>query len=138
MFIFRTEVSTSKKFKQIRIDFVNNDFNDNLKHIRTFLDLAKKFGTVNHDMLLLKVENLEIRRKALNVINHIFKEDSREQELDQHIVSRNINCGVSQGTVLGPILFPLYLNTTGKCIKNEVVICYAMTAIVLRKKLGRS
>lgn len=42
-----------------------------------------------------------------------------------------------QSTVLGPILFPLYVNSIGNCIRNEVVICYMDdTALMFFGKSG--
>ena len=76
-----------------------------------FINLKKSFDTVNHDILLAKLENYGIR----GVINSWFRSylTDRKQTMEVYNVvseAETTLCGVPQGSVLRPLLFLLYIN----------------------------
>ena len=76
-----------------------------------FIDLRKAFDTVNHDILLRKLDHYGIRGSILNWFKSYLT--NRKQYVDingETSKIKEISCSVPQGSVLGPLLFLLYIN----------------------------
>ena len=76
-----------------------------------FIDLCKAFDTVNHDILLTKLEHYGIRDSALNWFeSYLSKRKQFVSVNGENSKLRELSCGVSHGSVLGPLLFLIYIN----------------------------
>lgn len=117
--------------------------NNSVASIATFVDLDKVCYTIDRKSLLKKMYRYGIRSRAYNLLDSYFSERKQRVKIDGlNSNYKKINIGVSQGTILEPLLFILYTNDSLESMPKDPVIGHAddtaviaITAIRMMNKL---
>ena len=75
------------------------------------MDLSKAFDTINHELLIAKLDAYGFEESALEIVNSYLTDRWQRTKINTSFSSwRELLCGVPQGSVLGLLLFNIYLN----------------------------
>ena len=99
------------------------------------IDLQKAFDTVNHNILLKKMEFIGFSEETTKW----FKSYLSNRKFKVHIKnnfsgSGNLLCGVPQGSILGPLFFLLYINDMPQAVDCELLLCADDTYLIFQHK----
>ena len=116
---FKKGLSTSIAiFEVLRKLFAN--WND--KHFSgcVFIDFSKAFDSINHSILFQKLEQYGLDNSSINLFKDYMGNRTQRTTVNGHTSDvANVTCGTAQGSILGPLLFIIYVNDLFKSVKID-------------------
>ena len=110
-FDFQSDISTKHANPQLA-NQIYEPFGNKLFTVGTFIDWSKTFDTVNHPIILKKLEIYDIHRKNRKWFKSCLGNRKEHIQIDDKYQTDfwSVACGVPQGLILGPLLFLFCVN----------------------------
>lgn len=129
----------------LTVEDLASSLNKNQQVDAILLDFSKAFDKVPHQRLLAKIKHYGIRDNLNNWISDFLGEQKQEVVLEgKHSTSSNVTSGVPQGTVLGPLLFFLFINdmpenilSTARLFADDCLLYRTINSIEDAKELQK-
>lgn len=122
---FQKKKSTEMALLDIKDKIVDN-IEKKLFTVGLFLDFKKAFDSVKHDVLLLKLSRYGVRGIALDIVKSYLENRVQYTNIgNAKSEFGKITCGVPQGSILGPLLFIMYINDIVNIPLTPDIILYA-------------
>ena len=102
-----------------------------MTNMAVFLDLAKAFDTVSHTVLLRKLELYGIVGTTIDWFSSYLSNRQQQCIVEGSLSTpQTVTCGVPQGSILGPLLFLIYINYLPQCLIHTKPHMYADDTIL--------
>ena len=103
-----------------------NRMNQNSYPINIYFDLSKAFDSLNYKILLSKLQYYGLQANALLLLkSYLYGRSQYVRIENEKSCSHPISCGIPQGSVLGSLLFNIFINDIPRAISKFNVIMYA-------------
>ena len=122
---FRKHHSTEYAVLEL-IDRVSYAMDQNLLPVNIYLDLSKAFDTLDHNILLHKLNYYGVKGNSLSLLKSYLTNRTQQLQYNDTISDPSlIQCGVPQGSILGPLMFIVYINDIKNASNYFYPILYA-------------
>ena len=99
------------------------------------IDLQKAFDTINHDILFNKVSSLRFSDRSINWFqSYLSNRSFRVNVQGKYSCIAKIDCGVPQGSILGPLLFLLYVKDMRQAVDCDLFLYADDSCLVYQHK----
>lgn len=118
-------------------DDLNLTFEKHQVACALFIDVAKAFDTVSHNILLTKLQTIGFRGPFLSLLQNFLTGRSQLVSIGNRRSSRvSLKAGVPQGSVLSPLLFNVFVNDMSKAVSTCKLFQYADDTVLLSRHLN--
>ena len=119
---FRTNHSTNLCLSFLT-DKILKGFDEGLLSGKILIDLQKAFDTINHEILLKKLEAIGFPDKCIRWFRSYLYERIFFTEIENRLSDfGKVSCDVPQGSILGPLLFLIYVNDMPQAVKSNLFL----------------
>ena len=96
-----------------------------------FVNISKAFDSLNHKVLLHKLEHLGLSERSLRLFRSYLAHRQQSVSINGELSEpHTITLSVPQGSILGPLLFNVYINSLPNAVKETRMILYADDAVL--------
>ncbi|CAK9820187.1 Putative 115 kDa protein in type-1 retrotransposable element R1DM [Anthophora quadrimaculata] len=130
---FKQGIGTMEAVKKV-VNYVEEGMKKGLYTIAVTIDIKNAFNTANWDVINQELKHMKVRRKLRDIIASYLSERSGKTKTEDGVLEIEIERGVPQGSVLGPLLWNILYNQILNLIdenENELIICYADDTLLL-------
>ena len=116
-------------------DRISKGFDSGFHTGMILIDLQKAFDTIDHNILLLKMPSLGFSREVIDWYKSYLS--SRKFHVNVHdkfSTSADLRCGVPQKSILGPLLFLLYINDMPQAVDCDLFLYADDTCLLFQHK----
>ncbi len=104
--------------------------------IGVFLDLPKAFDTIVHNTLIFKINHYGIRGLALDCFSSYCKDRKQCTFLTETRSQKEmVTCVVPHSSVIGPLLFIIYVNDMSNCLSSATAIIFAEDSTIYKSQI---
>ena len=115
---FRRERSTSKAIFDV-LKNLYEKWNDRMYTGCIFVDFSKAFETINHSILIKKLKLYGFDNSSLKLMENYITTRTQVTNVNGHVSApKEVQCGTAQGSILGPLIYILYVNDVLSLLRN--------------------